>query len=567
MPIRPPQATYTVTAALPYANGPIHIGHLAGVYIPADIYVRYLRSCAQRVLFISGSDEHGVPVTIRAQQEDTTPQQIVDKYHTLNQEALANLGIGFDIFGRTSSTIHHRTAADFFKMLSDKDQLEVKTTLQYYDPIHKQFLADRYVSGVCPNCAYQDAYGDQCESCGTTLGPEELLQPRSTLSGAPLQLKATQHWYLPLDRHETWLRKWILEEHQEWKPNVYRQCKAWLDQGLKPRAITRDLSWGVPVPLPNAQGKVLYVWFDAPLGYISATQAWADAHGQDWKSFWQAPDTQLIHFAGKDNIVFHCIIFPAMLKAHGDFILPANVPVNAFLNLEGEKISTSRNWAVWLHAYLKDFPDQQDVLRYVLCINAPEHKDSDFSWEDFQAKNNNELVAILGNFIHRTFVLVHKYFDGVVPERSTMKATERALTAYLQQLPSQIGRAIEQFRFREGLQLCMDLARAGNKYLADTTPWHSFKTDRNYTGTILNMSLQISANLALLLQPFLPFTSYKLGNMLGTSLSETTQWQRAGSITLVHTGNVLQAPMLLFEKITDEQIEIQKQKLHEMRLR
>ena len=564
MSAQPFPTTYTVTAALPYANGPIHIGHLAGVYIPADIYVRYLRGCGKRVLFISGSDEHGVPVTIRAQQEGTTPQKIVDKYHILNQQAFEDFGISFDIFSRTSSALHHQTATDFFKRLHDQGNLAVKETDQYYDPAHKQFLADRYIRGTCPHCAYQDAYGDQCESCGTTLSPEELLQPRSALSGTTLQFKKTRHWYLPLDQHEAWLKRWILEEHRAWKTNVYGQCKSWLDQGLQPRAVTRDLAWGIPVPLPDAQDKVLYVWFDAPIGYISATQAWAAEHDQDWKSFWQAPDTQLIHFAGKDNIVFHCIIFPAMLQAHGDFILPTNVPANEFLNLEGKKISTSRNWAVWLHEYLADFPNQQDVLRYVLCINAPENKDSDFSWQDFQAKNNNELVAILGNFVNRTLVLVHKYFGGIVPACSTMTATEHTLTNYLQQLPHQIGQAIEQFKFRESLQLCMNLARAGNKYLADTAPWHLIKTDKDQVGTILNMALQLTANLAILLKPLLPFTSQKLENMLGMPPSKIGTWSQAGSLTLVQPGTVLQAPTLLFEKITDEFVTAQQQKLHEM---
>ena len=564
MSAQPPPSTYTVTAALPYANGPIHIGHLAGVYIPADIYVRYLRSRGQRALFISGSDEHGVPVTIRAQQEGATPQQVVDKYHALNQQAFADFGISFDIFARTSSALHHQTATDFFKTLYDQGSLEAKETEQYYDPVHKQFLADRYIRGTCPHCAYQEAYGDQCESCGTTLSPEELLQPRSSLSGATLQLKRTLHWYLPLDRHEAWLKRWILEEHQEWKANVYGQCKSWLNQGLRPRAVTRDLAWGVPVPLPDMQDKVLYVWFDAPIGYISATQAWAAAHGQDWQTFWQAPDTQLVHFVGKDNIVFHCIIFPAMLQAHGGFVLPTNAPANEFLNLEGEKISTSRNWAVWLHEYLADFPDQQDVLRYVLCINAPENKDSDFSWQDFQAKANNELVAVLGNFVNRTLVLVHKCFGGIVPERNTMTPTEQYLATYLQQLPRQVGQAIEQFKFKEGLQLCMDLARAGNKYLADTEPWHLIKTNKEQVGTVLHMALQLTANLAILLEPFLPFTSHKLRKMLGIIPSQGILWEKAGNLALVRPGVVLQAPTLLFEKIMDEQIEIQKQKLRNM---
>src|SRR3569623_1238898 len=562
---QPFSTTYTVSAALPYANGPIHIGHLAGVYVPADIYVRYLRSCGQRVLFISGSDEHGVPVTIRAQQEGTTPQKKVDKYHNLNKKSFADFGISFDIFGRTSSALHHQAATHFFKTLYNQGQLEVKETDQYYDPEHKQFLADRYIRGTCPHCAYQEAYGDQCESCGTTLSPEELLLPLSALSGATLQLKKTRHWYLPLDRHEAWLKQWILEEHLGWKANVYGQCKSWLDQGLQPRAVTRDLSWGVPVPLSNAQDKVLYVWFDAPIGYISATQAWAALHDQDWKPFWQAPDTHLIHFIRKDNIVFHCIIFPAKLKAHGDFILPTHVPANEFLNLEGEKISTSRNWAVWLHEYLAEFPKQQDVLRYVLCANAPENKDSDFSWQDFQAKNNNELVAILGNFVNRALVLIHKYFDGVVPSCNNLTATEHALETYLQNLPYQVGQAIEQFKFREGLQLCMDLARAGNKYLADTEPWHLIKTDKEQVSTILYTALQLIANLAILLEPFLPFTSHKLRQILGAPFSESMQWSQAGSLVLVRSGTILQTPTLLFDKITDEQIEIQKQKLQNMR--
>ncbi len=554
--------THTITAALPYANGPIHIGHLAGVLIPADIYARYLRSCGQRVLFISGSDEHGVPVTIRAQQEGLTPQQVVDKYHTLNKEALADLGISLDIFSRTSSAHHHQTTTHFFKTLHDQGQLEAKETEQYYDPVHQQFLADRYIRGTCPHCGHQDAYGDQCESCGTALSPEELLRPRSTLSGAPLQRKKTQHWYLPLDRHESWLKQWILEEHREWKTNVYGQCKSWLEQGLKPRAVTRDLAWGIPVPLPQAKGKVLYVWFDAPIGYISATQAWAKEHGEDWKPFWQNPNTQLVHFVGKDNIVFHCIIFPAMLKAHGGFVLPTNVPANEFLNLEGEKISTSRNWAVWLHEYLANFPNQQDVLRYVLCSSAPESKDSDFSWKDFQAKNNNELVAILGNFVNRTVVLTHKYFDGIVPTCHTLTEVEHTLVTYIQKLPGQVGQAIEKFKFKEGLQLCMDLARAGNKYLAETEPWHLIKTDRERVGTILHTALQLTANLAILLEPFLPFTSHRLEQSLGMPHPATRQWPQAGSMALVDAGTVLAAPTLLFEKITDEQVEIQRQKLY-----
>jgi len=551
--------THTITAALLYANGPIHIGHLAGVYIPADIYARYWRRRGEPVLFISGSDEHGVPITIQAQQEGISPQQLVDKYHALNKKAFADLGISFDVFSRTSSPLHYQTAAAFFTTLHDKAGLTVHTKKQHYDPERAQFLADRYIRGTCPRCAYTEAYGDQCESCGTTLSPEELLAPRSALSGATPILKATQHWYLPLDREEAWLRQWILVDHADWKSNVYGQCKSWLDQGLQPRAVTRDLDWGVPVPLPEAAHKVLYVWFDAPIGYISATQEWAAAHGQDWRPFWTNPDTQLVHFVGKDNIVFHCLIFPAMLRAHGGFILPENVPANAFLNLEGQKISTSRNWAVWLHEYLTDFPDQQDVLRYVLCANAPENRDSDFSWQDFQAKNNNELVAILGNFVHRTWVLVHKHFEGTVPALGSMTAEEQALAEQLQQLPHQIGQAIVQYRFKEGLQLCMHLARMGNKYLADRAPWQLVKTDRVQAGTVLYVALQLAANLALLLEPFPPFTSQKLCHMLAMPL---LPWEQAGSLHLVSTGKLLQAPTLLFEKITDEAMALQQQKLH-----
>ena len=565
MSVQSPPHIHTVTAALPYANGPIHIGHLAGAHLPADIYVRYLRQCGQRVVFISGSDEHGVPVTIRAQQEGITPQAVVDKYHALNQQALADFGIGFDIFSRTSSPLHHQTAQAFFKKLHDQGSLEVKDTEQYYDPTHQQFLADRYIRGTCPHCAHTDAYGDQCESCGATLSPEELLQPRSALSGAPLQRKMTRHWYLPLNQYQAWLQQWILEEHKDWKAHVYGQCKSWLDQGLQPRAVTRDLAWGVPVPLPDAQDKVLYVWFDAPIGYISATKAWAAARGEDWKPYWQGANTQLTHFVGKDNIVFHCIIFPTMLRAHGDFIVPTNVPANEFLNLEGQKISTSRNWAVWLHEYLQDFPNQQDVLRYVLCINAPENKDSDFSWKDFQAKNNNELVAVLGNFVNRTLVLVHKYFQGTVPECGPLTTPEQTLANYLQQLPTQIGQAIEQFRFKEGLQLCMDLARAGNKYLADTAPWHLIKTDEARVKTILYTAIQLTANLAILLEPFLPSTSHKLRQLLAqeaTAEQEATgQWAQAGSMQHVQAGTSLQSPTLLFEKIENEAITMQTRKL------
>lgn len=562
---RTQQRTYTITAALPYANGPVHIGHLAGVYIPADIYARYLRGQGHRVLFVSGSDEHGVPITLRAQQAGISPQQLVDKYHNLNKQALYDLGISFDIFARTSWPLHYQTASAFFVTLHQKGILTVRETEQYYDSAHLQFLADRYVYGNCPRCSCATAYGDQCESCGTTLSPAELLNPRSALSGRPPMRKKTKHWYLPLDQYAGWLKTWILKEHKNWKPNVYKQCKAWLAQGLQPRAITRDLAWGIPVPLPEAISKVLYVWFDAPIGYISAAQAWAATHGKDWEPFWKDPQTRLIHFVGKDNIVFHCIVFPVMLKAHGGFILPERIPANEFLNLAGEKISTSRNHAIWLHEYLADFPGQQDVLRYVLCANAPENKDSDFTWQDFQARHNNELVAVLGNFVHRTLVLVHKYFEGIVPACGPLTATEEELAGYVQQLPGQMGHAIEQFKFKEALQQGIDLARAGNKYLADTEPWHLIKTDRPRVGTIMYTAVQLTANLAILLEPFLPFTSQRLRQLLaqgsGTSPG-ATQWAKAGGMALVQAGTTLQNPALLFEKITDEVVAVQQVKLH-----
>ncbi len=564
MPKSSSATTYTITAALPYANGPIHIGHLAGVYLPADIYARYLRSSGRRVLFISGSDEHGVPITIRAQQEHTTPQQVVDKYHKLNKESFEAFGISFDVFSRTSSALHHQVASDFFKTLHEKGCLAAQTTEQYYDPTLQQFLADRYIQGACPRCNYNAAYGDQCESCGTTLSPEELLSPRSVLSGAPLQRKNTRHWYLPLDQHEAWLRRWILTDHPEWKANVYGQCQSWLDQGLQPRAVTRDLAWGVPVPLAEGANKVLYVWFDAPIGYISATQEWAAARGEDWKSFWQDSSTQLVHFVGKDNIVFHCILFPAMLRAHGGFVLPTNVPANEFMNLEGEKISTSRNWAVWLPTYLKDFPGQQDVLRYVLCANAPENKDGDFSWKDFQARNNNELVAVLGNFVNRTLVLAHKYLGGVVPMRGPLTVKEKKLEAQVQQLPDRVEHAIMQFKFKEALQQGMELARLGNKYLADTEPWHLIKIDRERVGTILYTALQLIANLSIVLEPFLPFTSQKMRQLLNQKNSNDnghTPWGKAKDGSWLPVGTVLQKPSLLFEKITEEAIDDQQAKL------
>jgi len=545
-------ARYTVTAALPYANGPIHIGHLAGVYIPADIYARYLRSKQREVLFISGSDEHGVPITIRAQQEGITPQQIVDKYHYLNKQNLEDLGISFDIFSRTSSKIHYETASEFFTTLYEKGILTAHDTQQYYDPATQQFLADRYIRGTCPKCGYTDAYGDQCEACGTTLSPEELINPRSGLSGEKPILKTTKHWYLPLDQYEGWLKDWILETHTEWKSNVYGQCKSWLEQGLQPRAVTRDLDWGVPVPLPEAKNKVLYVWFDAPIGYISATKEWAAEHQQQWEPFWKDSQTKLVHFVGKDNIVFHCIIFPVMLRAHEGFILPDQVPANEFMNLEGQKISTSCNHAVWLHEYLENFKDKQDALRYVLCVNAPESKDSDFTWQDFQAKNNKELVATLGNFVNRTLVLIHKYFAGIVPENKSLSSIDQTILAHMQEAPHAIGQAIERYKFKEAIQKWMDLARIGNKYLADTEPWHLIKTMPEQVQTILNISLQLTAHIAILGAPFLPFTSHKLAEML---LMDDLAWDNAGKVDIIKPGTVIKSPQLLFERIENEAIE------------
>lgn len=542
---------YTITAALPYANGPIHIGHLAGVYIPADIYARYLRNRQKDVVFISGSDEHGVPITIRAQQEGITPQQVVDKYHQLNKKNLTDLGISFDIFARTSSPTHYQTASEFFTTLHQKRILSVKEAEQYYDPAREQFLADRYIRGTCPRCGYIDAYGDQCEKCGTTLSPEELIDPRSALSGEKPILKLTKHWYLPLDKYESWLKHWILETHKDWKSNVYGQCKSWLEQGLHPRAITRDLDWGVPVPLPEADHKVLYVWFDAPIGYISATKEWAAANQRDWKPYWQDSNTQLVHFIGKDNIVFHCIIFPVMLQAHEGFILPHQVPANEFMNLEGQKISTSRNHAVWLPDYLEKFKDKQDVLRYVLCANAPENKDSDFTWQDFQAKNNNELVATLGNFVNRAMVLVHKYFEGKVPSVTAMQAPDNTIVTYMQATPKLMEEALEQFKLKEALHTWTDLARKGNKYLTDTEPWHLIKTNPQQVQTILYFSVQLMAQLAILGEPFLPFTSKKLAAMLKL---DNLLWETAKKGEIIPPGTLLQEPALLFERIEDDML-------------
>lgn len=556
-----PQKTvnrHTITAALPYANGPIHIGHLAGVYVPADIYARYLRSKGEDVAFICGSDEHGVPITIRARKEGVSPQQVADKYNALIKESFETFGISFDIYSRTTSKTHYETASGFFKKLYDQGNLKEISSEQYYDEASKVFLADRYIKGTCPKCGFQEAYGDQCENCGSTLSPSELLNPKSMLSGAKPVLRETKHWYLPLDEYEGWLREWILEGHKEWKPNVYGQCKSWIDQGLQPRAVTRDLDWGVPVPVPGTEGKVLYVWFDAPIGYISATKDWAQQHGKDWKLYWQAEDTRLIHFIGKDNIVFHCIIFPTMLKANGDFILPENVPANEFLNLEGNKISTSRNWAVWLHEYLVDFPGKEDVLRYTLCANAPETKDNDFTWKDFQTKNNSELVAIFGNFVNRAAVLTHKYFDGKIPERGKLFDIDEQLIQSIQDAPGKIGRSLDQFKFREALATFIDIARTGNKYLADTEPWKLIKTDPERVKTILNLSLQVAANLAALSEPFMPFTASKLEKMLG---KPNVKWHDTGNADLLEAGHTINAPELLFEKIEDDIIQQQVQKL------
>lgn len=549
---------YTVTAALPYANGPVHIGHLAGVYVPADIFVRYLRSKGEDVLFVCGSDEHGVPITIRAQKEGVSPQEVVDKYHKLIKNSFQDFGITFDVYSRTSSEVHHKTASDFFKLLHDKNVFEVKESEQYYDAEAGQFLADRYIKGTCPNCGYTEAYGDQCEKCGTSLSPSELKDPRSMLSGAKPVLKNTTHWYLPLNKFEPWLRQWILDEHSEWKPNVYGQCKSWLDQGLQPRAVTRDLDWGVPVPLPDAEGKVLYVWFDAPIGYISATAAWGEETGKAWEPYWKEKDSKLVHFIGKDNIVFHCIIFPSMLKAHGEYILPDNVPANEFLNLEGNKISTSRNWAVWLHEYLQEFPDRQDVLRYVLTANAPETKDNDFTWKDFAAKNNSELVAILGNFVNRAMVLTQKYFEGKVPECGELYDAEKEVLKQMGELPAKIGASIEAYRFREAVSQMMELARIGNKYLAETEPWKLWKENPERVKTILHVSLQLVGTLSIVAEPFLPFTAKKLQAMLNLS---DLHWEQAGHADLLPEGYELNKAELLFQKIEDNMIEDQVNKL------
>jgi len=549
-----------VTSALPYANGPVHIGHLAGVYVPADIYVRYLRLKGENVLFIGGSDEHGVPVTIRAKKEGCTPQDVVDRYHKLIKESFEGFGISFDVYSRTTSATHHKLASDFFRKLYDDGKFVEMESEQFYDEEAHQFLTDRNIVGECPRCHADGAYGDQCEKCGSTLSPEELINPRNALTGNPLVKRKTSHWYLPLDQYQPWLEKWILEEHKEWRPNVYGQCKSWLDGGLHPRAVTRDLDWGIPVPVEGAEGKVLYVWFDAPIGYISNTKELCDAHPElgSWETWWKDPETRLIHFIGKDNIVFHCIVFPSMLKAEGSYILPDNVPSNEFLNLEDDKISTSRNWAVWLNEYLVDFPGKQDVLRYVLTANAPETKDNNFTWKDFQARNNNELVAIYGNFINRALVLTQKYFEGRVPERGAWTDYDRETVEEFVGVKAEVERLLDGFKFREAQKEAMNLARIGNKYLADTEPWKLAKTDMARVSTILNLALQLAANLAIAFEPFLPFSSKKLRGMLGM---ESFRWEDLGSTDLLPEGHALGKSELLFEKIDDDVIDAQVQKL------
>lgn len=544
-----------VTTALPYANGPVHIGHLAGVYVPADIYVRYLRAKGEEVVFIGGSDEHGVPITIKAQKEGVTPQDIVDRYHSLIKKSFEEFGISFDIYSRTTSETHHGLSSAFFKKLYEEGKFIEKTSMQYYDEKAGQFLADRYIVGKCPHCGNERAYGDQCEACGTSLSATDLINPVSAITGNTPQLKETKHWYLPLDRYESWLKEWILEGHKEWKSNVYGQCKSWLDNGLQPRAVTRDLDWGVPVPVEGAEGKVLYVWFDAPIGYISATKDLTP----DWEKYWKDKDTRMIHFIGKDNIVFHCIIFPAMLKAEGSYILPDNVPANEFLNLEGDKISTSRNWAVWLHEYLEDFKGKQDVLRYVLTANAPETKDNDFTWKDFQTRNNSELVAIYGNFVNRAIVLTHKYFGGAVPERGALDEYDRSVLAEIPAIIERVENNLENFHFREALKECMNLARLGNKYLADTEPWKLIKTDEARVKTILNICLQISADMTALSEPFMPFSAAKLRGFLNM---EPLAWDKMGAEVLP-AGHRIEEAGLLFDKIEDEEIQRQLDRLEE----
>ena len=548
-----------VTTALPYANGPVHIGHLAGVYVPADIYTRYLRLKGEDVIMIGGSDEHGVPITIKARKEGVSPQDIVDRYHKLIKESFEEFGISFDIYSRTTSEIHSKTASDFFRKLYDKGEFIEKVTEQYYDEEAQQFLADRYITGTCPHCHNERAYGDQCEACGSSLNSTDLIDPKSTISGSKPVLRKTKHWYLPLDKWEPFMRQWILEEHKEWRPNVYGQCKSWIDLGLQPRAVSRDLDWGVPVPVEGAEGKVLYVWFDAPIGYISNTK---ELLPDSWEKYWKDPETKLVHFIGKDNIVFHCIIFPAMLKAEGSYILPDNVPANEFLNLEGDKISTSRNWAVWLHEYLNDFPGKQDVLRYVLTANAPETKDNDFTWKDFQARNNSELVAILGNFINRAVVLTHKFFDGKVPARNGLTDYDTATLAEISKIKADIENNLNNYRFRDAQKEAMNLARLGNKYLAETEPWKLAKTDMERVATIMNVALQIAANIAVAFEPFLPFSAAKIRRILHM---ENCQWDMLGNDNLLEAGKELAEPELIFEKIEDDAIEAQIKRLADIK--
>ena len=558
------QANYkrtTVTAALPYANGGVHIGHLAGVYVPADIYVRYLRLKKQQVVFIGGSDEHGVPITIRAKKEGITPQDVVDRYHSMIKKSFEEFGISFDIYSRTTSDTHHKFAADFFRKLYDEGKLTEETTEQYYDEQAHQFLADRYITGECPHCHNEGAYGDQCEKCGRDLSPTELINPKSTISGSQPVLRQTKNWYLPLNEYQEWLKQWILEEHKEWRPNVYGQCKSWLDMDLQPRAMTRDLDWGIPVPVEGADGKVLYVWFDAPIGYISNTKELCEAHPEqwgDWRQWWQDPETRLVHFIGKDNIVFHCIIFPVMMCAHGSYIMPDNVPANEFLNLENDKISTSRNWAVWLHEYLEELPGKQDVLRYVLTANAPETKDNNFTWRDFQERNNSELVAIYGNFVNRALQLTKKYFAGNVPQPGEYNDTDRQAISEFIDVKAQVEHLLDEFKFREAQKEAMNLARIGNRYITECEPWKVWKTDPERVKTILYVSLQLVANLSIAFEPFLPFSSKRLRQMLAM---DTFEWEQLGSTDILKPGHQLGEPELLFEKIEDDVIQRQLDKL------
>ena len=549
---------YLITSALPYANGPVHIGHLAGVYVPSDIYTRYLRLKGHDVISVCGSDEHGVPITIKAKKEGITPQQVVDRYHEIIEKSFRRLGMSFDIYSRTSSPTHRVTASEFFRKLYDEGKFIEQTSEQFYDEEAKTFLADRYIVGTCPRCQNEKAYGDQCEKCGSTLSPDELINPKSAVSGAVPVKRETKHWYLPLDKYEAFLREWILDGHKEWKSNVYGQCKSWLDLGLQPRAVSRDLDWGIPVPVEGADGKVLYVWFDAPIGYISATKDLTP----DWEKYWKSEDTKMVHFIGKDNIVFHCIVFPSMLKAHGDYILPENVPANEFLNLEGDKISTSQNWAVWLHEYLDEFPGKEDVLRYVLCANAPETKDNDFTWKDFQARNNSELVAVLGNFVNRALVLTKKYYDGVIPERGELTEYDEATIEEMQKIKASLERNIEHYHFREALKDAMAYSRIGNKYLADTEPWKVVKTDPERVKTILNIALQITANTAIAIEPFMPFSAEKMLKMLAV---DKFGWEQLGSMELLAAGHTIGEAELLFEKIEDDVIQAQLDKLEASR--